>query len=326
LYLAGFKRKAMRIFGIALITLIAIQFTSCKKDDGTDVITVPPRMLSEVALENDAEIREYLQSHFYNYEEFANPPADFNYKIVLDTIAGSNADKTPLLDQVESVTLSVSSDVFGLDDDEDVDHTLYYLSARDGLGGSPTPADSTFLRYEGSLLDGTLFDGTTTYKWQYLPFFLRGYAHAVSKFNVGDGIIDNGDGTTSITNSGIGLMFLPSGLAYFNGFVGGIPQYSVLIFKVDTGLYVPETDYDNDGIPSILEDLDGDGDVSNDNTDASREIEIGSPAFPNHIDTDDDQDGTQTRDEISDSEGNIIIPYPDTDGDGTPDYLDRDTS
>jgi hypothetical protein len=91
------------------------------------------------------------------------------------------------------------------------------------------------------------------------------------------------------------------------------------------GLVVVNTDYDNDGIPSIMEDLNGDGDVTNDNTDREQEQRIGSPAFPNHIDSDDDQDGIPTREEISDSEGNIILPYPDTDKDGTPDYLDSDS-
>ena len=83
-----------------------------------------------------------------------------------------------------------------------------------------------------------------------------------------------------------------------------------------------EADHDRDGIPSILEDIDGDGNVKNDNTDEDQEQVF----IPNYVDVDDDQDGTLTRDEISDENGNIIIPYPDTDGDGTPDYLDPDNS
>ena len=301
--------------------------SSCGGDDNSDIVVVPPRALSEVATENDADIREYLQTHFYNYEEFDAPPAGFDFKIVLDTIEGDNAGKTPLIDQVESVVISVDSDDFGLDDNTNVNHTLYFLSARDGgSASSPTAADSTLVRYEGSLLDGTLFDAVPSFNWQYLPFFLRGYSQAVAKFSAGSNILINPDGTTDITDRGVGIMFIPSGLAYFNNAVPNVPQYSVLIFKVDTGLFVAETDYDNDGIPSILEDLNGDGDVTNDNTDLEQERNIGSPAFANHLDPDDDDDGTPTRDEISDEDGNIIIPYPDTDGDGIPDYLDRDNS
>jgi len=53
-------------------------------------------------------------------------------------------------------------------------------------------------------------------------------------------------------------------------------------------------------------------------------LESFSAIRPNYLDADDDGDGIPTRDEISDENGNIIIPYPDADGDGVPDYLDPD--
>ena len=65
---------------------------SCASDDDLDPILVPPRSLTEVESENDEEIRDFLQTHFYNYEEFENPPMDFDFKIVFDTIAGDNSD------------------------------------------------------------------------------------------------------------------------------------------------------------------------------------------------------------------------------------------
>jgi len=67
------KRFCVVLVGIGLLS-------GCGEDDGIDVEIVPPRDLDEVAIENDAEIREYLQSHFYNYEEFENPPADLILK------------------------------------------------------------------------------------------------------------------------------------------------------------------------------------------------------------------------------------------------------
>ncbi|PCJ96945.1 MAG: hypothetical protein COA50_06545 [Flavobacteriaceae bacterium] len=301
---------------------------SCKKDDGSTVTVVPPKMLTEVVTDNADEIEAYINTHFYNYEEFLNPPANFDYIIDLDTIAGDNSDKTPLKEQMESLIINVSSSTFsGLEEEDNIPHTMYYLSVRDGVeGNSPTVADSTLLKYEGSLLNGDVFDGTGTYQWQYLPFFLRGYSNAISMLEAGDDIVVNNDGTSTISNSGIGLMIFPSGLAYFNGSPSGsIPQYSSLIFKVNLGLYVEDTDYDNDGIPSIMEDLNGDGNLNNDNTDVESEEDLFSPAFPNHRDPDDDNDGTLTRDEII-IDGNGNITFPDTDGDGIPDYLDPDNS
>ncbi len=303
---------------------VFILLLSCNKDNGPGFELIPPQLLSDVVVEDEAALQAYLQTHFYNYEEFENPPADFDFQVVLDTIAGANSDKRPLLQDVQSLTIEVSSEDFNLDSNETVPHTLYYLIAREGAGDMPTSADSTYVRYEGSLLNGSLFDATSDYTWQYLPFFLRGYSQAVSKFRVGDTIVENPDGTTEITNAGVGVAFIPSGLAYFNGSSNGIPSYSPLIFKITTGLYIPDTDYDGDGIPSIMEDLNGDGDVTNDNTDAEREAAIRSPAFPNHLDPDDDEDGILTRDEIIiDAQGNIT--FPDDDNDGIPNYLDRDS-
>jgi len=310
--------------GFILVGLVALLF-SCSNDDNGGITSVPPRLLSEVVEEDAAALQEYLSTHFYNYEDFENPPADFDYRIVLDTIADENADKTALIDrpELQSITLSVDSEDFNLDGGETVDHTMYFLTAREGSGGSPTVADSTFLRYDGSLLNGSLFDATSTHIWQYLPFTLRGYREGVSRLNTGDEVVVNPDGTTSISNAGAGVMFLPSGLGYFNSAREGIPPYSPLIFKIEVGLYIEDTDYDNDGVPSILEDVDGDGDVTNDNTDEDQERSSGLLFLANHLDDDDDQDGTPTREEIIiDALGNLT--FPDGDGDGIPDYLDRD--
>jgi len=315
------KEKGVLLF-IALLAILS----SCSSDDSSDVIVVPPRPLAEVEAENDADIREYLQTHYYNYEEFESPPADFNFKIVLDTITGDTKDKIPLIDQVSTMTIAVSSETFNLDEDVTVDHTLYYLAAREGIGESPTVGDSTFVAYEGQLLSGEIFDSNITYTWQYLPFFLRGYAAGVSQFKVGGEVISNIDGTVDITGSGIGLMFIPSGLAYFDNppLGSGIFNYDILVFQVDTGLFIESTDYDNDGIPSFMEDLNNNGNLSDDNTDESVELSSGFGFIPDHLDIDDDQDGILTRDEIIiDNAGNIS--FPDSDGDGTPDYRDPDS-
>jgi hypothetical protein len=74
---------------------------------------------------------------------------------------------------------------------------------------------------------------------------------------------------------------------------------------------------DNDGILAILEDINGNGNLEDDDTDGD--------GLPNYIDADDDGDNILTRDENPDSnnDGNLSDAQ-DTDGDGTPDYLDDD--
>ncbi|TXN34329.1 hypothetical protein FVB32_17545 [Flagellimonas hymeniacidonis] len=312
-------------YGLFLSLLFTVLLISCKNDDDVDVQSVPPRLLAEVSPENDAEIVEFLETHFYNYEEFASPPADFDYKIKIDTIAGANADKAPLANFIKDTTINVSSSQLALSEEEnDISHKLYYLIAREGEGVQPTVADSTLLRYEGMLLDGEKFDASTSFLWQELPFFLRGYATGITKLKSGtsDGLVVNGDGTVSYTNSGVGMVIMPSGLGYFSGTgpTGGIPRYANLIFSVEVGRVIVETDSDNDGVPSILEDRNGNGFMFDDNTDS--DVEPANGAFADFQDGDDDGDGVSTRNEISDEDGNIILPYPSTGG--IADYLNPD--
>lgn len=74
---------------------------------------------------------------------------------------------------------------------------------------------------------------------------------------------------------------------------------------------------DNDGIPAELEDINGNGDLDDDDTDAD--------GVPNYLDQDDDGDNVFTSAEKPNytvTEG--LANAQDTDGDGIPDYLDMD--
>lgn len=74
---------------------------------------------------------------------------------------------------------------------------------------------------------------------------------------------------------------------------------------------------DNDGIPANLEDINNDGDLTNDDTD--------NDGVPNYLDSDDDGDNVPTANEKPDPNGDEdISDAQDTDGDSIPDYLDSD--
>ena len=117
----------MNVKKIVLLLVVMGILGSCSNDDNDpDVEVVPPRLLADQTIEDDAAIKEYLETHFYNYEDFTAPPDSFDFKIILDTIAEENADKIALIDQVMSETIRVSSTEFGLATEEnDVQHTLY---------------------------------------------------------------------------------------------------------------------------------------------------------------------------------------------------------
>lgn len=312
---------------IALAFLV-IGVWSCRNDDDglLDAEFVEALLLSDVAVDNDAEIVAYLQNHFYNYEQFENPQADFDFVIRFDTIAGDNADKISIYDRPElkSVVISELSATFGYDDGEEINHTLYYLEARKGVGESPTIGDNVVLQYEGTLLDGTPFDANKTPTNQYMSGgFIRGYSNGIINLRAGTGPIENNDGTVDFEDYGIAAIFIPSGLGYFSNPPGTlIDPYVPLVFKVDVLSFVEDTDFDGDGIPSILEDLNGDGNLNNDNTDS--DTEPSTVFLPNHNDTDDDQDGILTIDEIELDEDGNFVGFLDTDGDGIYDHLDND--
>lgn len=292
--------------------LIGLCFTavlgSCEKDDddpGKKPVEI--RDPEEQKLDDQEALEAYLATHFYNYEEFENPTEDFDYQIEFDTIAGENADKTSLIESDLLEAKTVTSD--------SVDYTIYILKVREGVGEQPTFADSTFVSYDGELLSGISFDNTVNPVWFDLVTIVPGLTHALTEFRGGSGYSVNPDNSVEWENDyGIGAVFFPSGLGYYNAPQpgSGIPPYSPLIFNFNLFL-VNQADHDQDGIPSFMEDLNGDEDVRNDNTDSDRS--------PNYLDYDDDNDFTPTREEIIINEDGTI-EFPDSDGDGEPDYLD----
>jgi hypothetical protein len=323
----GWKKNCVGLLGLLLSV-------ACGNDDGLNIQVVPPEPLSDVLAEDDAAIRDFLSTHFYNYEEFETPPADFDFRIVIDTIAGDNASKIPLIDQVQTAQITVRSEEFNLEDAPDVTHNLYYLEALEGGGDAPTVADSAFVAYRGTLLDGRDFDGSFSQPvWFDLARLqgplqgARGFTEGMRFFKAATGITVNPDGTLSAQNQGVGLIIMPSGLGFYNRPPQGsvIAAYSPLIFTVEV-FAVDQTDHDGDGIPSIQEDLNGDGYLYNDNTNESEERSaFGGVLTVNFLDNDDDGDDTPTREEIIiNPDGSIT--FPDTDGDGIPDYLDKDNS
>src|SRR5690606_29873684 len=185
-----------------------------------------------------------------------------------------------------------------------------------GAGEKAKFSDSTFVSYRGELLNGERFDGSSTPIWFDLVSTIPGFGQSLNEFGGASGFEVNPDNTISWNKDfGVGTVIIPSGLGYFSTTRPGIPSYSPLVFNVQV-FAVNEADHDNDGIPSYLEDLNGDEILTNDDTDGD--------FVANYMDRDDDGDFTPTREEIIINEDGTI-EFPDTDGDGTPDYLDKDT-
>lgn len=301
--------KVLKYIAVALLFLVAI--ISCKNDDdGANTVQLRDRAEEAVAAQD--EIERFLETHFYNYESFENPPEGFNYKIVFDTIAGENIDKVPLIEQVESKTVQDRLE-------EGVEYTLYYLKARQGGGESPNFPDIVLNSYSGQRIDEDnslqLFDESVIPIRFDLTGVVNGYQDGIIEFQGAESFTENQDGSITFNNYGVGAVFVPSGLGYFGSAQLGIPTYSQLIFTFQ--LYtVQEGDQDRDNVPSIIEDLN--------NNDIEEDDDTDNDGRPNFVDDDDDGDGIPTENEII-VEADGSITFPDSDNDGTPNYLDSDS-
>ena len=262
---------------------------------------------SDQVVLDEQTIEEYLRTHYYNYEDFSNPNSfEVAMKVRIDTITDSTSDRTPLFDQVNVKTINVADS-----DGIETPHKLYYIIAREGIVSNPSIVDSVYITYKGMLTDNSIFDERKYPAWLDLANSLQGFREGVSELKSGE-FKQNLNGTIQYSSYGVGLFFLPSGIGYFENTTANIPEYSPLIFSVSLMTSNP-TDHDNDGILSINEDIDGDGDPLGDDTDNDN--------IWNMYDSDDDGDGTLTINELDKNNDQII---DDTDNDGIPDYLDPD--
>ena len=238
--------------------------------------------------------------------------------------SGKKLLDSPLLDSIPNINVGGTN------------HTVYFLKIREGKGKLVTNVDPVFVAYKAYTISnefdqpdttiglGFNFDKNERPVWLNNTINITGFSSVTSLFKTAipisskeiDEIKDErerllsqcqvfkteADGAIStIDNSyGIGVIFIPSGLGYYDisrprnesGIIGAnvlLGSYSNLLLSFT--LYNTEyTDFDNDGIPSILEDLNRNNDYSDDDTDGD-----GSPNFS---DADDDGDGIPTLREI----------------------------
>ena len=296
--------STMNISKYLLVLVSFLIIFSCKKDD-----TPTPFDHEGQAIKDDEFLQTFLQTHYYT------PPEDGEQFGKVDTITSG---QTPLLNQVTTQDVN-----FG-----DIDFKIYFLKVTpEGVGESPSKVDSVLVNYKGMLLkqvngeDRTYFDSKNNYSfWGNLyGGVIPGWTYGVPNFKSGTydiPVAGEEDNPLTFENTGKGILFIPSGLAYREVGTPKIPASSPLMFHVELAM-IHRNNQDDDGLLSIYEDIDGDGDYLNDDTD--------DDSNANFIDSDDDGDFILTRYENADpnNDGNPNDAI-DTDGDMTPDYLDDD--
>ncbi|UFH35490.1 FKBP-type peptidyl-prolyl cis-trans isomerase [Flavobacterium acetivorans] len=312
-----------------ILSITTLSLFSCSKNNDTPEIT-PPRDY-EVQYKTDiADIETYLKE---NYIEDVSPDADI--KITKIPAGGTQPSIWSYKDKASfPKLLSRPVKLHG------ISYTLYYLVLSEGKAGNPSPSnmDAVLAAYKGEYLSSKTVDGVTTISSTFfeetknpqqmfsLQSVIRGWSEIFPQFKTGT-YVSNADGTVSYSDYGAGVMFIPSGLGYFSSGSAAIPAYAPLVFSFKL-FEIQRLDQDGDGIPSYLEDLDGDGYVYDyrDTTNFPTKPETANPddtdgdGIPNFLDVDDDGDGYTTKLEIKDPLTGLPYPFlviPSCDGNTT---------
>lgn len=307
----------LRKIGLYILCL-TIGIVSCKKDDAPGSVAIELRDRTEQQIADMDSLNNYLETHYYNSGEIAtiSDPGikDLFFTKLLEGESVPNG-YTLLKDANGLVKKSVRF--------ENTDYEFYVLTINQGGGNdTPTFADNVRVIYEGFTLNDAVFDNAVNPVTFDLTSLIPGWRKVLPQlFFTAESFVDNNDGTVNYINRGVGVMFLPSGLAYFSNATSGISSYSSIIFKFEL-LKMSQNDHDNDGVPSYLEDLNGDGEftVNFTNLKDTTDDDTDGDGTPDFLDADDDGDGILTINEDINNDGDPT--NDDSNGNGIPNYLD----
>jgi FKBP-type peptidyl-prolyl cis-trans isomerase FkpA len=276
-----------------ILPLLTIVLFSCSKDDEAQL--VPPRDYAEQYSDDLDSIESYLKNHSFTVIEESG-----RIDVKIDTFIVANTegivsiwDNTDYPLQFKMVKSDVrSSSLVDGGSTDPVEYKMYYLLINEGGGASTTRFDSTFVSYRGWKLNNEQFDINNTPSWFTFPSLSQGQSSFISGFRqflpllkAAQSFAVGSDGDISYNNYGVGVLFLPSGLAYYNRSQPNIPAYSPLVFTVRLHS-VNENDHDRDGILSKYENGDGVEDLYSVDTDGDN--------IPDFLDIDDDNDNVRT--------------------------------
>lgn len=292
-----------KVFSLVLCGVLSACLFSCNKNEDE---TEPVRDYAEQYAADLQTIKTFLKTHSLTVVN--NPGSrtdqDISFAEVTELASNSIWGSNPDVHNANLLEWPVEKDGFT--------YIIYYLQLRQGSGANsiaPSNYDNVLTAYQGFLMD----DEVTSFEANSLPddYFnlgtvIRGWSEIFPQFKTGN-YVENPNGTLTYTDFGAGVMFIPSGLAYFNIPKTKIPTYSPLIFGFK--LYeVIRADHDSDGIESYLEDINGDGYLRDNET--TYEDDTDRDGLPNFLDVDDDGDNFLTKNETQYMIGVTKYYYP----------------
>jgi hypothetical protein len=263
------------------------------------------RDYAEQYVKDLANIEAFMHNHYMTVTN--NPGAADDQDVTFHLI---DAGQTSIWDQttypVQTRQITVRQN------DEDITYKIYYIKLREGSGTnskSPCNVDRVLTAYKGEYIYDSVENNIHTIKsnefetvvnpqsYFSLTSVIRGWSEIFPQFSTGN-YTGNPDGTISYDSFGAGIMFIPSGLAYYGGVSSGIPAYSPLVFNFK--LYeIQRDDHDGDGIDSYQEDINHDGYVLALPEDVVNPDDTDGDEIPDFLDVDDDGDFFTTISETS---------------------------
>ncbi|MEN2414768.1 FKBP-type peptidyl-prolyl cis-trans isomerase [Flavobacterium mesophilum] len=300
-----------------LLLLAGIALVSCHKSDD-DETTVEVRDYNEQYKVDKDSIETYLKTNYIK-------EVTANYDIVFEKIPAGGT-QTSIWDQKDYPLQS------RLVYNRDVNYTVYYLVLREGTGVHPSNTDKISASYTGTLLNNKEFDSSHGYANSFFLFpydqsnseaftVIDGWSEIFPKFGIGTSTTA-ANGEITYDNYGAGVMFLPSGLAYYSEAKDSFPAYTCLVFSFKLfGLFRQDHDIkivgtsvtsEPDGVPDYFEDVNK---ADNNNGigyvyDLRDKVRYPNPpawmvddtdgdGIADFLDVDDDGDGYTTRYEIT---------------------------
>lgn len=302
-------------FKAILLFTLSIFIVSCTKSDNTTV------SLRDYAEQYDKDIKlieKFLQTH---YIEVINHPGFTDDKDVAYIEIPEGGSQTSIWNSSDLVTDFTV-------DQNDITYKVYYLKLRQGSGPtskSPCNVDKVLTAYRGEYLYTVkeTVEGVEVERLKHVQFeesinpqtyfnltsVIKGWSEVFPKFTTGT-YSANVDGTITFNDFGAGVMFLPSGLAYYANSTASIPAYSPLVFSFK--LYeIQRNDQDGDGIDSYLEDINGDGYVRILGSGVVNPDDTDGDEIPDFLDVDDDADTFKTKIEILNPLTGVAYPFAD---------------
>ena len=285
---------------LSFISILAI-FAACKSDDDK-VSLVPPRDYQVQYNTELTQLSEYLNTHYMVVDE-----ETWDVTILKIPEGGT---QEPIATQTKYKL--ESKPVYS----NDVVYTLYYIKFAEGVGERPTRGDNVLTSYKGFDINGTQFDYVPYPEIFFpLPVLIEAWQEVMPLFKTGVYVDEPGSPDPArYEDYGAGIMFVPSGLAYYNAPPDNstLEEYTPVIFSFK--LYDLEyTDFDADGILNKYETVQGTDVelIADPQAIAQGMLDIkyhdtDGDGFPNYLDSDDDGDGYKTLNEITDPDTDEI--------------------